>query len=166
MDWQAMRSHWLYRRKVSRKGAKGYREDAKEVVRVIAKEAEIMSENDYARIAVNICFKIHRQYGPGLFESVYEKIFCYEWEKTGHFLTRQKGIKVIHEGVDMGIGFIPDIIVGNKVILELKSVEQLAEVHHKQLLTYLNLTGLKLGLLVNFNVSLIKNGIHRKVNNL
>jgi GxxExxY protein len=68
--------------------------------------------------------------------------------------------------MDMGIGFIPDVVVGNKVILELKSVEALAEVHHKQLLTYLRLTGLELGLLVNFNVPLIRNGIHRKVNNL
>ena len=79
---------------------------------------------------------------------------------------RQTGIKVIHEGVDMGMGFIPDIIIDNKLILELKSVETLAEVHYKQLLTYLRLTKLKLGLLINFNVPLIKNGIHRIVNNL
>jgi GxxExxY protein len=125
-----------------------------------------MSENDLARMAVDICFKIHKQYGPGLFESVYEEIFCFEWNKTDSLISRQKGIKVIHEGVDMGIGFIPDLIIGNKVILELKSVEALAEVHHKQLLTYLKLTGLKLGLLINFNVPLIKDGIHRKVNNL
>jgi GxxExxY protein len=79
---------------------------------------------------------------------------------------RQKGIKVIHDGVDMGIGFIPDLIVGDKVILELKSIETLAEVHYKQLLTYLKLTNLKLGLLINFKVPLIKDGIHRIVNNL
>jgi GxxExxY protein len=76
------------------------------------------------------------------------------------------GIKVIHEGIDMGIGFIPDLVVGNKLIVELKSVEALAEVHYKQILTYLRLTNLKLGLLINFNVPLIKNGIHRIVNNL
>jgi GxxExxY protein len=125
-----------------------------------------MSENDLAKMAVDICFKIHKQYGPGLFESVYERIFCHEWGKTGIELRKQQGIKVVHDGMDMGIGFIPDVVVGNKVILELKSVEALAEVHHKQLLTYLRLTGLKLGLLVNFNVPLIRNGIHRKVNNL
>jgi GxxExxY protein len=125
-----------------------------------------MSENDLARTAVNICFKIHNEYGPGLFESVYEQIFCFEWEKTGNPYCRQKGIKVVHEGVDMGIGFIPDIIIDNKIILEFKSIETLAEVHHKQLLTYLRLTKLKLGLLINFNVPLIKNGIHRIVNNL
>lgn len=125
-----------------------------------------MTENELAKIAVDICFRIHQQYGAGLFESVYEEIFYYEWQKTGIDIDRQKGIRVIHEGVDMGIGFIPDIIAGNKIILEFKSVEELADVHYKQVLTYLRLTNLKLGLLVNFNVPLIKNGIHRIVNNL
>ncbi len=125
-----------------------------------------MTENELSGIVVDICFKIHKQYGPGLFESVYEEIFFYEWNKTGIEIVRQKGIKVVHEGIDMGIGFIPDVVVGNKVILELKSVETLAEVHYKQLLTYLKLTNLKLGLLINFNIPLIKDGIHRVVNNL
>ena len=75
-------------------------------------------------------------------------------------------MKVIHKGRDMGIGFIPDLIIDKKVIIELKSIENLAEVHYKQLLTYLRITNLKLGLLINFNVPLIKNGIHRIVNNL
>src|SRR5688572_646038 len=126
----------------------------------------MMSENDLAKLAVDLCFNIHKQYGPGLFESVYEQIFCYEWEKKGLYLRRQKGVKVIHDGIDMGIGFIPDVILEGKIILEMKSVEMLGEVHHKQLLTYLRLTKLKLGLLINFNVPLIKNGIHRIVNNL
>jgi GxxExxY protein len=90
----------------------------------------------------------------------------YEWNKLNLAFTRQKGIKVIHEGVDMGIGFTPDIILENKLIIELKSVESLAEIHFKQLLTYLKLTNIKLGLLINFNVPLIKNGIHRIANNL
>ena len=97
---------------------------------------------------------------------MYEEIFCYEWNKLNLKLVRQKGIKVIHDGVDMGIGFIPDLIVCDKVIIELKSVETLAEVHYKQLLTYLKLTNLKQGLLINFKVPLIKEGIHRIVNNL
>ena len=126
----------------------------------------MMTENDISKFVVDVCFKIHTMYGPGLFESVYEQIFCYEWDKISIPYTRQCGIKVIHEGNDMGIGFIPDIIIANKVILELKSVETLAEVHYKQLLTYLRLTNLKLGLLINFNVPLIKNGIHRIANNL
>ena len=124
------------------------------------------SENEIASRVVDVCFKIHTMYGPGLFESVYEEIFCYEWDKNLVPYKRQRGIKVIHEGIDMGIGFIPDIIIDNKVILEMKSLEALAEVHYKQLLTYLRLTNLKLGLLINFNVQLIKNGIHRIVNNL
>ncbi|HMK03061.1 MAG TPA: GxxExxY protein [Ferruginibacter sp.] len=125
-----------------------------------------MTENEISKLVVDLCFRIHKQYGAGLFESVYEQIFCYEWNKTGLPIVRQKGIKVIHDGVDMGIGFIPDVIVCDKVILEIKSVEVLAEVHYKQLLTYLKLTNLKLGLLVNFKVPLIKDGIHRIVNNL
>jgi GxxExxY protein len=125
-----------------------------------------MSENEIAKEVVNLCFKIHKQYGPGLFEKVYEEIFCYEWNKSGIPIVRQKGIKVVHDGIDMGIGFVPDIIIGGKVIIELKSIETLAEVHYKQLLTYLKLTDLKLGLLINFKVALIKDGIHRIVNNL
>lgn len=124
------------------------------------------TENEIAKEVVDVCFKIHTLYGPGLFESAYERIFCYEWDKKIIPYTRQCGIKVIHDGMDMGIGFIPDIVINNKVILELKSVETLAEVHYKQLLTYLKLTNLKLGLLINFNVPLIKNGIHRIANNL
>ena len=123
-------------------------------------------ENELATMVVDRCFKIHPMYGPGLFESVYEEIFCYEWSKNSIPYTRQCGIRVIHEGMDMGIGFVPDIIIDSKLILELKSIECLGEVHYKQLLTYLRLTKLKLGLLINFNVPLIKNGIHRIVNNL
>lgn len=125
-----------------------------------------MSENEISKIVVDLCFQIHKQYGPGLFEKVYEEIFCYEWNKLGLSIVRQKGIKVVHDGVDMGIGFIPDIVVCEKVIIELESIEDLAEVHYKQLLTYLRLTNLKLGLLINFKVPLIKDGIHRIVNNL
>jgi GxxExxY protein len=125
-----------------------------------------MTENEISKIVVDLCFRIHKQFGPGLFESVYEEIFCYEWNKFELLCVRQKGIKVIHDGIDMGIGLIPDLIVCDKVILEFKSVENLAEIHYKQLLTYLKLTNLKLGLLINFNVPLIKNGIHRIVNNL
>jgi len=125
-----------------------------------------MSENELSKLVVNICFNIHTQYGPGMFESVYEEIFAYEWSMTEIPIVRQKGVKVIHKGIDMGIGFVPDMVVGNKLVIELKSVENLAEVHYKQLLTYLKLLDMRLGLLINFNVPLIKNGIHRIVNNL
>ena len=125
-----------------------------------------MSENEISKVVVDCCFRIHKQYGPGLFESVYEEIICYELGKVGLNFKRQQGVRVIHNGVNMGIGFIPDVVIENKVIVELKSVENLAEVHYKQLTTYLKITNLKLGLLVNFNVPLIKLGLHRIVNKL
>ena len=125
-----------------------------------------MSENELSKLVVDVCFKIHTRYGPGLFESVYEEIFCYEWEKTGIHFTRQQAIPLIHEEIKMEVGFRADVIIDEKVIIEIKSVETLAPVHYKQLLTYLKLTDLKLGLLVNFNVNLMKEGIHRIVNKL
>ena len=125
-----------------------------------------MTENEISKLVVDICFKIHKQYGPGLFESVYEEIFCYEWKKNGIPFRRQKGIPLVHEEIRMELGFRADIIIENKVIVELKSMDALAPVHYKQVLTYLKLTDIKLGLLVNFNVELIKDGIHRIVNKL
>jgi GxxExxY protein len=125
-----------------------------------------MTENELASVIVDKCFKIHKSLGPGLFESVYEEILVYELNKSGLQFLRQQAIPVIWEEVKLDIGFRSDIIVENKVIIEIKSIELLAPVHYKQLLTYLRLTGLKLGLLVNFNEELIKNGIHRIVNNL
>ena len=125
-----------------------------------------MTENEISKLVVDLCFKIHKLYGPGLFESVYEEIFCYEWMKTGIPFARQQAVALIHEEIKLEIGFRTDVIIDNKVILELKSIEALAEIHYKQVMTYLKLTGLKLALLINFNVPLIKNGIHRIVNNL
>lgn len=125
-----------------------------------------MTENEIAKMVVDICFKLHKQYGPGLFESVYEEIFCYEWGKTGIPFTKQQAIPVIHEEIKLDIGFRADIIIENKVVVELKSVELLTPVHYKQVLTYIKLTDCKLGLLINFNVALIKDGIHRIVNKL
>ena len=125
-----------------------------------------MRENELAKIAVDICFKIHTQYGPGLFESVYEEIFCYELNKTGIIFYKQYPIPLVHEEIRMDAGFRADIMIENKLIIEIKSIEALAPVHSKQVQTYLKLTGCKLGLLINFNVALIKEGIHRIVNNL
>ena len=125
-----------------------------------------MTENEIAKIIVNISFKIHTQLGPGLFESVYEEILYYELQNKGLRVERQKVIPVIWNGIKMEQGFRADLIVEKKVIIEIKSVEAIAPVHQKQLLTYLKLTGLKLGLLINFNSALIKNGIQRIVNKL
>lgn len=125
-----------------------------------------MTENELSKLIVDLCFKIHKKYGPGLFESVYEEIFCYEWIKNNIPFTRQQGIALVHEEIKLEVGFRADVIVDQKVLIEFKSIEALAEVHYKQVQTYLKLTDLKLGLLVNFNVPLIKDGIHRIVNNL
>lgn len=125
-----------------------------------------MNENEISKILVDCCFKVHTELGPGLLESVYEEVLSYEIIKRGLNLDRQKGIPVVYDDIKMELGFRADIIVENKVIVELKSIEAIAPVHTKQLLTYLRLTGFKLGLLVNFNEALIKDGIKRIVNNL
>ena len=125
-----------------------------------------MTENELSKIIVDCCFKIHTTLGPGLLESIYEEILTFELQRADLNITRQQGIPVIYEGIKMDLGFRSDIIVENKVIIEIKSIEAIAPVHQKQVLTYLRITGLKLGLLVNFNEVLIKNGIQRIVNNL
>lgn len=125
-----------------------------------------MTENELSKIIVDVSYKIHTKLGPGLLESVYEAVLYYELTKKGLQVERQKPIPVIWEDVYLDIGFRSDLIVENKVIIEIKSVAEISNVHPKQLLTYLKITDLKLGLLINFNESLIKNGIKRIVNNL
>lgn len=122
-----------------------------------------MTENELATIAVDICFKIHITLGPGLLESVYEAAFAYELDKRKIPYTRQQCIIAKYEDAVLGVGFRADIIMENKLIVEIKSVENLDKSHHKTTLTYLKLSGIKLGILVNFNVELIKQGIHRKI---
>lgn len=125
-----------------------------------------MTENEISKIVVNTAYDIHVRLGPGLLESVYEEILFYELTKQGLIVERQKAIPVIWDDLKMEIGFRADIIVEGKVIVELKSVEAITPVHPKQLLTYLKISGLKLGLLINFNEKLIKDGITRIVNHL
>jgi GxxExxY protein len=125
-----------------------------------------MTENEISKIVVDIAYKVHTKIGPGLLESVYEEIMFCEIKNYGLMVERQKAIPVIWKEKQLEIGFRADLIVESKVIIELKSVEEIAPVHYKQLLTYLKLTDLKLGLLINFNEYLIKDGIKRIVNNL
>lgn len=125
-----------------------------------------MNENAIAKEIVDCCLKLHRALGPGLFESVYEEALCYELAKRSCQCKRQVGIKFSYGDIVLDVGFRADMIVDGLVIVELKSIEDLGPVHKKQLLTYLKLTKLKLGLLVNFNVPLIKDGIIRIVNGL
>ncbi|MEX6686275.1 GxxExxY protein [Danxiaibacter flavus] len=123
-------------------------------------------ENEIATLALDVAFKIHKQYGPGLYESVYEKLFCYEWDKLNMWYLRQHPVPLVHENIRLEIGFRADLILNDLVLIELKSVEKLDNVHFKQVLTYLKLSKLRLGLLINFNSVYLKNGIHRIVNGL
>jgi GxxExxY protein len=125
-----------------------------------------MKENEISAIVVDVCYKIHVKLGPGLLESVYESILNHELIKRGLFVERQKPLPVVWDGICLDIGFRTDLIVENKVILEIKSIEQVTNVHAKQVLTYLRITKMKLGLLINFNVPIIKVGITRVVSNL
>lgn len=125
-----------------------------------------MIENEISKKIVDACFQIHVRYGPGLFESVYEELLSYELRKRNLMIRRQECVKLIHEGIILERAFRADLMVEDKVIIEIKSVEVLKDMHYKQLLTYLKLTNFKLGLLVNFNVALIKTGIHRIVNKI
>jgi GxxExxY protein len=125
-----------------------------------------MHENEIARIIVDAAYKIHTTLGPGLLESVYEALLMYELEKRGLRVIHQQAIPVIYDDVRLEVGFRADMVVNGKVVIELKSVEAVAPVHAKQLRTYLRLMDLRLGLLINFNVNLIKDGIQRVVNNL
>ena len=110
-----------------------------------------MTENEISKIVVDVSYKIHTKLGPGLLESVYEAILYYELSKRGLNVERQKSLPVIWDEVYLDIGFRTDLIIEEKVIIEIKSVEQIANVHPKQVLTYLKVTGMKLGLLINFN---------------
>ena len=125
-----------------------------------------MKENEVAKQIVDAAFHIHSELGPGLFESVYEVIMAHKLGKRGLSVERQKAVLIRYDGLVFDEGFRADIIVEDCVIVELKSIEKIAPVHKKQLLTYLRLTDRKLGLLINFGSALIKDGIFRIVNGL
>lgn len=125
-----------------------------------------MNENDLSYIIRGCIFKVYNLLGPGLLESAYEKALLYELGQTGLKTSSQIALPMIYESIKMDIGYKMDILVENKVIIEIKSVETLLEVHHKQLITYLKLSGLKLGLLVSFNSADISKSIFRKANHL
>lgn len=125
-----------------------------------------MTENEIAQQVVDAAFKIHSKLGPGLLESSYQAILVYELQKRGLLVEAEKPVPVTYESIHLDIGYRADLIVENKVIVELKSVEQIAPVHKKQLLTYLRLADKRLGLLINFGAPLIKDGITRIANHL
>jgi GxxExxY protein len=126
----------------------------------------VLEENRIAREVVDAALKLHRHFGPGIYESVYEPVLIYELGKRSLMTRQQTPVPLVYEGITFDIGFKTDVVVNDLVILELKSVEKLERVHFKQLLTYLRLTRLRLGLLINFGENLLKDGIHRVVNDL
>jgi iron complex transport system substrate-binding protein len=124
-----------------------------------------MEINDIIGIIIQESIKIHTDLGPGLLESVYEELLAYRLNKRGLIIKRQTPIPLFYEAIKMDIGFRSDLIVNDKVIVEIKSIETISPVHPKILLTYLKLTGITVGLLINFNEAILKNGIKRIVNN-
>ncbi len=122
-----------------------------------------MNENELSKIVIGYAIKVHKSLGPGLLESAYEECLFYELNKNGLYVERQKPIPLIYEEVKLDVGYRIDLMVENKLILELKSVDALNEVHLAQILTYLKLSNCKLGLLINFNVKYLKDGIKRVI---
>ena len=130
------------------------------------RQKRIMNENEIAKEIVDAAYHVHRKLGPGLLESVYETVLAFKLEKRGLKVERQVPVSIVYEGIKFDEGFRADLIVENKVIVELKSVETIIPVHKKQLLTYLRLADKRLGLLINFGSELIRDGISRIVNGL
>lgn len=125
-----------------------------------------MIENEISYQIIGAALALHKNIGPGLLESAYENALAYDLREIGLNVTQQVPMPFIYKDIKMEVGYRIDLIVENKVIVEIKSLENLAPVHYAQVLTYLKLSNLKLGLLINFNSKILKEGIHRIVNNL
>jgi GxxExxY protein len=125
-----------------------------------------MTENEISKIVFDCGLKVHRALGPGLLESAYEECLFFELLKTGVTIEKQKGLPLIYEDVRLDIGYRTDLIIENKLIVEIKAVDALNDIHLAQVLTYLKLSGCKLGLLINFNTVLFKDGVKRIINGI
>ena len=125
-----------------------------------------MNENEISKIILDSAFTIHRAFGPGLLESVYKECLYHESKIRGLSIVKEKPVPLIFKNVQLEVGYRADLFIENKVIIEVKAVDALNEIHFAQVLTYLKLSQCKLGLLINFNVPLLKDGIRRIVNNL
>ena len=125
-----------------------------------------MTEDEISKLVFNCALKVHKTLGPGLLESAYEECLFYELIKTGLKIEKQKPLSLIYEGLKLDVGYRIDIIVEDKFIIEIKSVEALIDIHTAQMLTYLKLSNCKLGFLINFNVLLLKNGVKRVINGI
>lgn len=125
-----------------------------------------MNENEISSIVIGVAIELHKSLRPGLLESVYENALAYDLREKGLDVKRQFPMPFVYKEVKLDVGYRIDLLINKKVLNEIKSVEDLATVHYLQVLTYLKLSNLKLGLLINFNKKLLKDGIHRVVNNL
>ncbi len=125
-----------------------------------------INENNLSKLVFEAALNVHRKFGPGLLENSYKECLHYELTKEGLFVEKEKALPLVYEQVKLDIGYRIDLMVENKVIIETKAVEALNDVHLAQVLTYLKLSNCKLGLLINFNVTLLKNGFKRVVNGL
>lgn len=125
-----------------------------------------MTENELAKKIIGIAIDVHKSLGPGLLESAYKECLYYKLVETGFYAEKEKPMPLVFEGIKLECGYRIDLVINNKVIIELKSVETLNDVHLAQTLTYLKLGDYKLGLLINFNVTRLKNGVRRVVNGL
>lgn len=125
-----------------------------------------MTENELSKVVFDAALEVHKSLGPGLLESAYEECLSHELRKTGLRVEKQKPLPLIYEEVHLEVGYRVDILLENKVVIEIKSVDALTDVHLAQVLTYLKLSDCKLGMLINFNVAMIKNGIKRVANKL
>lgn len=123
-----------------------------------------MTENELATVVVDTAFRIHRTLGPGLLESAYESVIAYELTRQGLRVEQQRTLPLVWDGQVIQEAYRPDVIVEEKLVVELKSVERFAPVHKKQLLTYLKIGNFKLGILVNFGAALFKDGVERVIN--
>jgi len=124
----------------------------------------INPEDKWSRQVIGAAMEVHKHLGPGLLESAYEECLCHELAASGIPCERQKALPIVYKGISLDCGYRLDVVVDDSLLLELKSVETLLPIHEAQLLTYLRLSSLKLGLLINFNVPLLKTGIKRMVN--
>ena len=126
-----------------------------------ARQREIAAINNLTSKVIGACIEIHRQLGPGLLESAYEECLCFELGEAGVRYERQRPLPIVYKGVRLDLAYRLDVVVEDRVLIELKAVDSLLPVHEAQVITYLKLTGLPLGLLINFNVPVLKQGIKR-----
>ena len=123
-----------------------------------------MTENEIATIVFESSLKVHKKLGPGLLESAYQECLTYEIQKRNLIVEKQKPLPLVYDDVKLDLGYRIDLMIENKFIVELKSVDALNEIHLAQILTYLKLSNCKLGMLINFNVTLLKHGVKRVIN--